>query len=95
MYTLTANSDSSPRNKRQKTISDEPKEIINLDDDDSDDDSDDDDVVITYTKNIKLKPCVMFSGVSTGNREMFRMVFCHLIFFQYMILNLSLYLDNT
>jgi len=74
VHDLTTNSDSPTKCKRQKTISETQEILIN-------DDIDDNDVIITYIKNLPSKPCVMFCGFSTEDKEILKMVFCHLIFF--------------
>jgi len=77
VYDLTLNPDSPTKCKRQKTMSGETQEMINL----INDDIEDNDVVITLIKNLPLKPCVMLCGFSTDDNEILKMVFCHLIFF--------------
>ncbi|KAE9532132.1 hypothetical protein AGLY_010334 [Aphis glycines] len=65
----TVSPDSSTKFKRQKTLSKTP-ELINLVDDDNDND-----VVITYIKTVpKSKPSVLFSGFSTDDREILKMI---------------------
>ncbi|XP_022173995.1 PAX-interacting protein 1-like [Myzus persicae] len=56
--------------KRQKTMSIETQQRINS----NDDDIDDDDVIITYIKKCPLKPCVVFSGFSTDDEEILKMI---------------------
>jgi len=77
---LTSNPDS-PKCKRQKTMSETQEILIN----DDIDEIDENDVIITYIKNLPSKPCVMFCGFSTQDKEILKMVFCHLFFLNYII----------
>jgi len=77
----TVRLDSPTKFKRQKTLSKTP-ELINLVDDDNDND-----VVITYIKTLpKSKPSVLFSGFSTDDREILKMVFSYLVFLLLLLL---------
>ncbi|XP_022163732.1 PAX-interacting protein 1-like [Myzus persicae] len=69
VYDLTLNPDSPTKCKRQKTIT-ETQEMIDL----INDDIDDNDVIITYIKNLPSKPCVMFCGFSTNDKEILKMI---------------------
>lgn len=72
VYDLTLNPDSPTKCKRQKTIS-ECQNMTNLINDDIDD-IDDNDVIITYIKSLPLKPCVMFCGFTTDDKEILKMI---------------------
>jgi len=74
------NPDSPTRFKRQKTVSENP-EITNL----IDDNIDDNDVIITCIKTLPLKPCVMFCGFSSEDKEILKMVLFCLSFFFYIL----------
>jgi len=80
VHDLTSNSDS-PTRTAQKTIF-ETQEILF---DDCINETDDNDVIITYIKHTPPIPCVMFCGFSTADKEIFKMVFCHLIFLNYIM----------
>jgi len=87
VYDLTSNPDSPTKCKRQKTIS-ECQNMTNLINDDIDD-IDDNDVIITYIKSLPLKPCVMFCGFTTDDKEILKMVFCLLVFFLLLLYNIK------
>uniref|UniRef100_A0A2H8TDD8 PAX-interacting protein 1 n=1 Tax=Melanaphis sacchari TaxID=742174 RepID=A0A2H8TDD8_9HEMI len=74
VYDLTSSPDHSTQFKKQKSISENSKSINLIDDE-----VNDNDVVITYIKTTpKSKPSVMFSGFSTGDKEILKMML-HLV----------------